>query len=107
MSGDLRVTTAHLRELAAKQRQAATEIGTATGVTRGVDLSVRLSHGVIAWSTADAVASAQQARATAGEAMERASDELGANLVGAAGRYDSSDGTAAHDLDGRVRPRSA
>lgn len=42
MSGDLRVTTAHLRELSARRRHAAGAFITATDVVTGVDsLKVR------------------------------------------------------------------
>ena len=91
MSGELRVTSAHLGELAAMQGQAAAEIRSATEITEGVDTSVRVSHGVIASSTAAAVESANTARGTAGRAMEDAADDLRDSLQLAARRYDDTD----------------
>ena len=61
----LEVTTAHLRELAARHGQAAAEMTTAAGAVAGVDTRIRASHGVIAWSTAAAVEAIQHHRAEA------------------------------------------
>lgn len=94
MTGELEVTTAHLGELAAKQGRAAAEIKSATEVTEGVDTSVRISHGVISWSTAAAVAAANNARRTAGESIEDMSNYLEGSLVDAGRRYDDTDGWA-------------
>ena len=57
MSGDdLRVTTAHLDELAVQQvRAAAADIRSATFAVEGVDAAVRSTHGIIASATAGAV----------------------------------------------------
>lgn len=105
MAGELEVATAHVRELAAKQKQAAAEIAAATAVTDGVDTSVRFSHGVIAWSTAAAVEAAGHARSAAGAAMERTSTALGDNLTTAAGQYDQTDRIGSGLLDAQIRPR--
>ena len=103
MSGELEVTTAHLGELAAKQGRAAAEMLSATEVTEGVDTSVRVSHGVIAWSTAAAVEAANTARRTAGTAMRDASDYLEEGLQAAARRYDDTDEFAEGALGARMR----
>ncbi|BBY27261.1 ESX-1 secretion-associated protein [Mycolicibacterium sediminis] len=100
MSSGVRVMTAHLRQLSAAQRRAAAEIKSATGVTHGVDESVRVSHGVIAWSTANAVESANRVRRATGRSMERASDALGDDLGTAAGRYDDTDRRTAGRIAG-------
>ena len=106
MSGDdLRVTTAHLRALAATQRQVAAEIRAATALTRGVDAAVRSTHGVIASATANAVAAVQSARLTAGDKMAGVSDGLNEKLSGAAARYDQVDAAMAGTLDEQVQPR--
>jgi hypothetical protein len=106
MSGEaLRVTTAHLRELAAKQAQAAAEITSATEVVDGVDTSVRMSHGVIAWSTASAVEAIQHARRTAGNGMATVSSGMSENLADAGSRYDQIDGALGGRLDQEMRPR--
>ena len=106
MSGEaLRVTTAHLRELAAKQAQAAAEITSATEVVDGVDTSLRISHGVIAWSTAGAVEAIQRARRTAGNEMAAVSNGMSENLTAAAAQYDQIDGAIGGRLDQEMRPR--
>jgi hypothetical protein len=105
MSGDLRVTTAHLRELAAKQRQAATEIGSAAEVADGVDTSVRMTHGVISWSTAAAVEAVQNARRVAGSGMEGVSEGMADTLDASAAAYDRIDGLAGGRLGDQMQPR--
>jgi hypothetical protein len=75
MSGDLRFATAKLRELAAKQRHAATEIRSAVEVADGVDTSVRETHGVISWSTA-------------GSGMKGVAEEMADKLGTSARAYD-------------------
>ena len=106
MSGEaLRVTTAHLRELATKQAQAAAEITSATEVVDGVDTSLRISHGVIAWSTAGAVEAIQHARRAAGNEMAAASNGMSENLAGAAAQYNQMDGAIGGRLDQEMRPR--
>jgi Excreted virulence factor EspC, type VII ESX diderm len=105
MSGEaLRVTTAHLRELAAKQAQAAAGITSATEVVDGVE-SVRMSHGIIAWSTAGAVEAILDARRIAGNGMAAVSNGMSENLAGAAARYDQADGAMGGRLDQEMRPR--
>lgn len=106
MSGDLRVTTAHLRELSAKQGQAAADLTSATAVVEGVDSAVRWTHGPISWSTAAAVEAAQHARRAAGAGMADASHDLGAKLTSAAGRYDRTDTVLGRALDAAVRPEA-
>jgi Excreted virulence factor EspC, type VII ESX diderm len=103
MAGDLRVATAHLHELSAKQGQAATSLTVATGVVEGVDSSVRLTHGPISSRTAAAVAAALKARRAAGTGMARVSQDLGEKLTRAASGYDRSDATMGGALNGTVR----
>ncbi|KWX23459.1 hypothetical protein AFM11_14330 [Mycolicibacterium wolinskyi] len=105
MSGDLRVTTAHLRELSAKQGEAAAVLTSATAAVDGVDSAVRWTHGPISWSTAAAVEAAQNARRIAGTGMANVSQDLGEKLTSAAGRYDNTDMTTAEALDGTVGAR--
>jgi hypothetical protein len=105
MSGDLRVATAQLRELAAKQRQAATEIRSAVEVVDGVHTSVRVTHGVISWSTATAVAAVQNARRAAGSGMKGVAEEMADKLDASAGAYDSVDGMAGGRLGDRMQTR--
>lgn len=105
MSGDLRVTTAHLRELSAKQGQAAAVLTSATAAVDGVDSAVRWTHGPISWSTAAAIEAAQHARRVAGTGMANVSQDLGEKLTSAAGRYDNTDTSAGEALDGTVGAR--
>ncbi len=103
MVGDLRVATAHLRELSAKQSQAAAGLTVATGVVEGVGTSVRLTHGPISASTAAAVDAASKARQAAGAGMARVSQDLGDKLTRAASGYDRADSTMAGAARGTVR----
>jgi len=100
----LRVTTAHLRELAAKHGRAAAESTSATEAVSGVDSAIRTSHGVIAWSTAGAVEAVQQARRDAGESVAGESHALSENLTTTAGRYEATDRAAGARLDQQIRP---
>lgn len=105
MSEDIRVTTAHVRELAARQGQAGAEVAAATELIEGVDTSVRWSHGVIAWSAAAAVEEAQHARRAAGAAMTEVSRTLDDRLSAAAAQYDAVDASGRRVLDAQLRPR--
>ena len=106
MSGEaLRVTTAHLNELAARQAQAAAEITSATEVVGGVDTSLRLTHGVIAWSTAGAVEAIQHARRAAGNDIAALSTGMSENLTDAARQYDRVDGAMGGRLGQEMRTR--
>ncbi|MGV0807542.1 ESX-1 secretion-associated protein [Mycolicibacterium setense] len=103
MSGNLRVDTALLHELSAKQAQVAGDLSSATELVEGVSTSLRVTHGPISSSTADAVEAALRARRAAGAGMVRASWELGDGLRCAATRYDRTDATMSDVLDGTVR----
>ncbi|OBB13780.1 hypothetical protein A5761_19305 [Mycolicibacterium setense] len=103
MSGDLRVTTAHLHELSARQDQAATCLAMATGAVEGVDASVRVTHGPISASTAQAVEAALTARRAAGAGLASASQDLGDKLACAASSYDRTDAMASGALNETVR----
>lgn len=101
----LQVTTAHLRELAAKHGRAAAEITSATAAVSGVDSAIRTSHGVIAWSTADAVEAIQQARRGAANELAAESHALSENLTAAARRYEATDRASGARLDQQIRSR--
>lgn len=100
----LQVTTAHLRELAAKHGQAAAEITSATEAVSGVDRAIRMSHGPIAWSTASAVEGIQQARRDAGNSVAGESAALSENLRSSADRYEATDHASGDDVDQQLRP---
>jgi hypothetical protein len=92
MSGDdLRVTTAHLGDLAVKQGKAAVGIRSATIITEGADAAVRSTHGTVASATAAALASVLAARRSAGAMTAAISDDLCAKLAEAAKRYGDAD----------------
>ncbi|PRC45133.1 ESX-1 secretion-associated protein [Mycobacterium sp. ITM-2017-0098] len=78
-SEDLRVSTAHLQEPASTHDRAASEVTAATDAAAGVDRQVRISHGTVATSTAQALLTLEQARRAAGRD------------VAAASRYDVTD----------------
>lgn len=107
MSGDqLRLASAHVRELAAPQRRAEAEVLPSTEVVDGVDSSHRITHGPIARGTAAAVEAAQHARRAAGLGMKAVSEYLGHKLDTAAARYDETDSATSGRLDEQMRPSS-
>lgn len=106
MSGDdLRVTTAHLSDLAAKQGSAAVGISSATILAEGADAAVRSTHGSIASSSANALAAVLAARRGAGEKMAAISDDLCAKLAEAAKRYESADDATTSTLRTQMQTR--
>jgi hypothetical protein len=88
---DLRVTTAHLGDLAVRQGRAAVEIRSATTAAEGVGAAVRSSHGIIASATTNALESVLSTRRDAGTKMAAVSDGLSDSLTEAARRYDRTD----------------
>jgi len=104
MSGDdLRVTAAHLGELAVQQARAAAETRSATYAVEGVDAAVRSTHGSIASATAGAVEAVVAARRNAGTKMAAVSDDLCEKLTHAARRYDQVDERLGGVLDAQVQ----
>jgi hypothetical protein len=104
MSGDdLRVTTAHLGDLAAKQGKAAAQTRAATYAVEGVDTAVRTTHGSIASATASAVEAVLAARRGAGTKMAAISDDLSDKLADAAKRYDQVDDSLGARLDDEMQ----
>ena len=88
---DLRVTTAHLGELAVKQARAAVGIRSATIVAEGADAAVRSTHGSIASASASALAAVLPARHSAGTKMAAISDDLCDKLTEAGKGYHQAD----------------
>jgi hypothetical protein len=101
---DLRVTTAHVRELSARQGEAAAQLTTAATVTDGVSQSMWLSHGAICAVSNMAVAAAEGARKGACQAMSSVSADLDEKLTTAAQRYDEMDQANRRQLDERIHP---
>jgi hypothetical protein len=91
MSGDLRVTAAHLGELAANQGRAAVGIRSATIAAEGAEAAVTSTHGSIASASVSALAAVLAARRSAGTRMAAISDDLCDKLADAAKRYDQAD----------------
>ncbi|MGB0970194.1 MAG: ESX-1 secretion-associated protein [Mycobacterium sp.] len=104
---ELKVTTAHLRELAAKHGQTAAEVTSATETVSGVDTAIRTSHGLIAWSSAGAVEAIQAARRGAGKCAADESEVLSKNLISAADRYEATDKASGANLDRQLPHRPA
>jgi len=106
MSGDdLRVTTAHLGELAVKQGRAAVGIRSATFLTEGADAAVSGTHGSIASASASALATVLAARRSAGTKMAAISDDLCDKLAQAAKRYDQVDDAMSGALRAQLQDR--
>jgi hypothetical protein len=104
MSGDaLRVTTAHLADLATRQASAAADTRSATCSVEGVDVAVRRTHGSIASATAGAVETVIATRRDAGARIATISDDLCHELADAARRYDQVDDAQSGLLDGQMR----
>jgi len=104
MSGDdLRVTPAHLGELAVKQGRVAVGIRSAVILAEGADEAVRNTHGSIALASAGALAAVLVARRRAGAKMAAISDDLCDKLTEAAKRYDHADDTMSGALGGQMQ----
>jgi hypothetical protein len=104
MSGDdLRVTTAHLGDLAAKQARAAADIRSATMMVEDAEAAVRSTHGSVSSATAGALATVLAARRAAGTKIAAISDDLSDKLAQAAKRYDEVDDALSGDLGTEVQ----
>jgi hypothetical protein len=105
MSGELRVTTEHLRMLSAKQSAAAAQIAAAAIVADGVSTSMWVNHGLICAPTNIAVSNAELTRTNACVGMQSTSTGLAEKLNIAAMQYEQTDGQAGNKIDGKMRPR--
>ena len=99
-SDALRVTTAHLRELASKHGNAASEMTVAAELVAGLHDRIRISHGAIASSTAAMIATIEEVRHAAGHGIACASRMLRDDLDAAAHHYTTTDHDAAAHIDG-------
>ena len=104
MSTELRVAEAHLRELAAKQGEAAAAIQSATAAADGLAAAVGSTHGPISSATAAAVQAAESARGEAGGRTATESRTLQDRLEGSAAAYGSADQVAGGALNAQIRP---
>ena len=105
MSGELRVTTSHLRALSRRQAVAASDIAVATSMSAPEVAAVRATHGVIAAASADALAAIDVSRRDAGTRMADISHRLSERLDLAAARYEFVDGASSARLANREGPR--
>jgi 4-hydroxyphenylpyruvate dioxygenase-like putative hemolysin len=104
MSTELRVTEAHLRELAAKQGDAAVVIRSATDAADGVAGAVDTTHGPISSATAAAVAAAETARGQAGAQAAAESRHMQDRLEASAASYADVDQAVGGALNAQLRP---
>ncbi|MGE2718958.1 type VII secretion target [Mycolicibacterium celeriflavum] len=108
MSGDdVRVSPAHLGDLAARHALAASDAGAAARSVDGIPSAVRNTHGTIAASTADALADVLDLRDRAGTTVVDTFAVLSDKLADAAARYDRADEVAASALTAQMRTDQA
>jgi hypothetical protein len=99
LSGEVKVTTAHVRDLAGRQGEIAAEIELAGAATEAVLRDVLFSHGAICGPANDALAAAVAARDSACAAMQEVSTSLQEKLNVAAVAYDATDASTSSTLD--------
>ncbi|MBX8689614.1 hypothetical protein A5722_25890 [Mycobacterium vulneris] len=105
MSGELRVITSHVLELAERQSTAAQQVLAAAAASHGVSTSMMVNHGVVCASANAAVAMAESARAAACAGLNSVSTNLSSRLGLAAARYDQTDAQGAGKLGKEMHPR--
>jgi hypothetical protein len=105
MPEDLRVTTAHVHELSARQGEAQAQIESASTVTDGLSIAMWINHGLICAPANAAVWTAEAARKSACAAMQSVSSDLSEKLDAAAQRYDEIDSANRDILDQQIPPR--
>ena len=91
MSGELKVLTSDLRQMSTVQHQAATGFSAAGDTTSFVEWKVLATHGVICWTSQQALGEANEARKSACATMTNTSNDLGEKLTTAAAQYDRTD----------------
>jgi Excreted virulence factor EspC, type VII ESX diderm len=105
MTGELRVTTEHLRKLSAKQHAVAAQTAAAALAAGGVSTSMWVNHGLICAPTNIAVSNAELARRNACLGIQSTSTDLAEKLDNAATQYDQTDAQARDKIAGKMRPR--
>ncbi|MGW0161486.1 type VII secretion target [Mycobacterium sp. NPDC003323] len=101
-SDELRVTPSHLRDLASKHGDAATQIAQATHLTDGIDAAILRTHGTACSSAAAAASRVAEARKRACIALETTSQAHEANLGTAADLYTGTDAQGRAAIDGQI-----
>nr|WP_090277053.1 type VII secretion target [Mycolicibacterium komanii]CRL70938.1 hypothetical protein CPGR_02188 [Mycolicibacterium komanii] len=104
MSGDdVRVSAAHLADLAARHARTASEATAAAHSVEGMGDAVRNTHGDIAAATAGALGTVLDSRQRAGAEMVDASAALSGALADALAHYDRTDEAAASALNAQMQ----
>lgn len=102
MTGSLNVTTSHVRELSAKQQEAAAQLQTATSSADGIEVRLWRTHGLICFPSTIAATFAHQARTSAGTRLKASSMDLHEKLTHAADKYDEVDRQQREYLDNQI-----
>jgi hypothetical protein len=95
---NLQVVTDHIDDLAGRQQTAADRIMGANRMTGDISARIVSTHGVVCSATSLAVAAADEARKTAGAAIQTTSSELALKLTTAALNYNDTDYRAGKSL---------
>lgn len=103
LSGNARVTTAHVQQLAALQEDVAAQIKSATRVTNGIGHSVWVNHGATSGPSNTATDQVETTRRAAGEALPEAARLLASKLRTAATAYHNTDQHKANNLHDQLR----
>lgn len=102
MTGSLNVTTSHVRELSAKQQEAAAQLQTATSSADGIEGRLWRTHGAVCAASTIAATLAHQARTSAGQRLKASSEDLHEKLAHAADKYDVVDRQQREYLDSQM-----
>jgi Excreted virulence factor EspC, type VII ESX diderm len=102
---DLTVTPDYLDNLATIQDQTADKTGSAATVASGIATDLWVTHGVISGKSNVELISAEAARRSVVEAMQKVSVDLATKLRAAGDAYVGTDGQAAANIDEQVLPR--
>ncbi|KUH65277.1 hypothetical protein AU184_21695 [Mycolicibacterium novocastrense] len=100
---DLRVSAAHLDDLAARHDRTATDALAMSRIADHLPAAIANTHGTIAAPTAGALDAVLTSRDHAGVAAAESSTALSGELTDAAARYDRADEAAASTLSTQMR----
>ncbi len=103
MSGELKVLTSDLRQMSTVQHEAAAGFSAAGDTTSWVEWKVLATHGVVCWTSQQALGEANEARKAACATMTDTSDDLGDKLTTAASQYDRTDAQESGNLGRTMR----
>jgi hypothetical protein len=103
MPDELKVLTSDLRHMSTIQDQAASGFSAAGNTTSWVEWKVLATHGVVCWTSQQALCEANEARKAACETMMDTSDDLAEKLTTAASHYDQTDAQESGSLHQTMR----